>query len=364
MNTAVIALPQNLSEAELECRLQAPAAAIRAGRLVAFPTETVYGLGANALDPQAVNTIFAVKGRPQDNPLIVHLASLKQLSDVATAIPDEAYRLFQYFSPGPLTLVLQRQPGLPDVVTAGLDTVGIRFPEHRVARALIRLSRCPIAAPSANLSGKPSPTLVQHVCDDLAGKIPYILDGGACAVGLESTVLDLSHGQPRILRPGAISREQIEAFLGVPLAEFSAHDQGDLKHPAAPGMKYKHYAPQAPVCLIPFHASQLENHLKQASNYPGRLGFFVDEDGEKVLEKLPASWSIRDLSTDAWPADKRLGYFVFRHGVAEASHFLFAAFRRFDAWSCDYIFAQALRADGPGRAYMNRLSKAAAGRSL
>lgn len=210
---------------------------IREGELVAFPTETVYGLGANAFDPAAVARIFVCKGRPQDNPLIVHLADFDKVSCVASSVPPLARVLYDEFCPGPLTMILPKGERVPTEVTAGLDTVGVRFPSHPVARELISLS-CPIAAPSANVSKHVSPTTAQHVYDDLAGKIPLILDGGTCQVGIESTIVDLTSDIPTILRPGAITQEMLSRVTLV------ATHSGEVKIALAPGMKYMHYSPR------------------------------------------------------------------------------------------------------------------------
>ena len=211
---------------------------IRGGGLVAFPTETVYGLGADAFNEDAVESIFLAKGRPQDNPLIVHIPSKEWLPRVAKNVPEEAYLLFEKFSPGPLTIVLPKIDQLPLITTAGLQTVGIRIPNHPIARELIRAAGCPVAAPSANVSGRISPTEARHVLEDMDGKIPLILDGGCSDIGIESTVLDLSKEVPVVLRPGAITAEMLSVYLGK-VVDF----KGKVLIAEAPGMKYRHYAP-------------------------------------------------------------------------------------------------------------------------
>jgi len=224
---------------------------IAAGGLVAFPTETVYGLGANALNGRAVQRIFQAKGRPADNPLIVHVADPAEVEQVAH-LNETATKLMQTFWPGPLTLVLPKKPNVPDEVTAGLDTVAVRMPNHPVALTLIKAAAVPIAAPSANLSGRPSPTTVWHVLEDMTGNIAGVLDGGSCQLGVESTVLDISGGTPTILRPGGVTAEQLQPVLGVvqydPALE-NHQPQGNIK-PRSPGVKYKHYAPKAKVILL------------------------------------------------------------------------------------------------------------------
>ncbi len=235
------------SKADFE-KLNEPAKALAEGALVAFPTETVYGLGANALDGKSVKKIYLAKGRPSDNPLIVHVASEKDVYQLAETVPDNAKKILDILCPGPVTIILKKSDLVPDVVTAGGKTVAIRFPENEIARELIKKSGVPVAAPSANLSGRPSPTTAAHVAEDLADKIDYIIDGGRSRVGLESTVIDLTAEPPRILRPGGVSQEQLEALLGE-VAGYAPQDS-DAAAPKSPGMKYKHYAPKAEMFVF------------------------------------------------------------------------------------------------------------------
>mgnify|MGYP001752509984 FL=1 len=231
--------------------LRQAGALLRAGEVVGMPTETVYGLAANALDGAAVAKIFLAKGRPQDNPLIVHIADKEQLSTLARMVPESARKLADAFWPGPLTIILPKAACIQDEVSAGLDTVGIRLPSHPVARALIREAGVPLAAPSANLSGRPSTTTSGHVMDDLGGKIPAIVEGGPCAVGVESTVVSLAGNVPRLLRPGGVSLEQLESVLGSVEVDRALREKiGDEVRVSAPGMKYRHYAPKAPVTVV------------------------------------------------------------------------------------------------------------------
>ncbi len=252
---------------------------IREGEAVAFPTETVYGLGASAFDGKAVGKIFAAKGRPQDNPLIVHIADTEMLDKVAVDIPDGARKLFERFSPGPLTVILKKAPEIPLSVTANLETVGIRIPSHPMATALIKAAGVGIAAPSANTSKRISPTTAEHVLEDMNGKIPLILDGGACAVGIESTIVDMTKDVPVVLRPGAITVEMLSEVLGT-VRTFS----GEVKIAEAPGMKYTHYAPVVPCCL----AATPEAATRFISENPeavviGRDGFLDKvSGGEKI----------------------------------------------------------------------------------
>ena len=252
---------------------------IREGEVVAFPTETVYGLGASAFDENAVSKIFAAKGRPQDNPLIVHIADTEMLDKVAVCIPDGARKLFERFSPGPLTVILKKAPEIPLSVTANLDTVGIRIPSHPIATALIKAAGVGIAAPSANTSKRISPTTAEHVLEDMNGKIPMILDGGPCAVGIESTIVDMTKDVPVVLRPGAITVEMLSEVLGT-VRTFT----GEVKIAEAPGMKYTHYAPVVPCCL----AATPEAATRFLSETPGaavigREGFLDRiSGGEKI----------------------------------------------------------------------------------
>lgn len=307
----------------------AAARIIRRGGLVAFPTETVYGLGAAATDRRAVKNIFIAKGRPADNPLIVHVAGLGQVKEVTSFIPRSALELMRRFWPGPLSLVLPRSATLPREVSAGLPTVAVRMPAHPLALSLIRAAGVPIAAPSANRSGRPSPTALHHVLEDLAGRIDALLDGGSCRVGLESTVLDLCGGRPLILRPGGISREQLEAALGTEVAE--AHGS-EADTPRAPGMKYRHYAPRAPLILV-----------------TGTCGRRI-----AVIRALAAGYQKRGLKVGILqvpPGPDRLRL---------AAKRLFPELRRFDAQGVDLILAEGVSSQGLGTALMNRLRKAAA----
>lgn len=239
--------PENIPAKDIE---QA-AEMIKKGGLVAFPTETVYGLGANGLDEDAVKKIFIAKGRPQDNPLILHISDLSQVKQLARNVPENATKLMEHFWPGPLALILKKKDAVPDIITGGLNSVAIRMPRNAIALELIRASGCPLAAPSANLSGKPSPTRAKYVIDDLNGRIDAIIDGGKVDIGIESTVIDMTGDVPHILRPGKITKKQIEEVIG---------NIGDAKlssdKPKAPGMKYRHYSPEAKICIVEDEASQ------------------------------------------------------------------------------------------------------------
>lgn len=329
--------------AQDETVLQDAAELLRNGELVAFPTETVYGLGANGLDEKAVAEIYRAKGRPSDNPLILHLSDAKDLLSVASAVNANAQALIDAFWPGPLTLVLPRRANVPDCVTGGLETVAVRLPDSRVARRLIELSGVPVAAPSANTSGKPSPTTAQAVLEDLSGRIAAVIDGGACGIGLESTVVDCTTPVPTILRPGGITQEQLEAVLGE--VELDAALASPEAKPRAPGMKYKHYAPQAPLFLLEGEIEAVEKKMLQevcaALRQGKRTGVLADD---RLLEKLPEQ-AIAVSSGS-------------RGDVVAAAAGLYSALRSFDTLDVDVIYAAGTTEKGLGLALMNRLRKA------
>jgi L-threonylcarbamoyladenylate synthase len=315
---------------------------LRAGRLVVFPTETVYGLGANALSAAAVAGIFAAKGRPADDPLIVHLDSAEALAQVAVA-NELAERLAARFWPGPLTLVLPRQAAVPSAVTAGLDTVGVRVPSHPVAHALLVVARVPVAAPSANLFGRPSPTRAEHVLEDLAGRVDLILDGGATDVGVESTIVDVSGARPRLLRPGGLPAEAIESVLGVCLEPPPTRPVAGPQ--VSPGLLSTHYAPRTPLVLIVGPPEAARERLRQELVSGSRIGvLLLDEDADLlpagVVAERVGNWDTPEL----------------------AAARLFAALRRLDRLGLDRLYARSLADErvGLGRALADRLRRAAA----
>jgi L-threonylcarbamoyladenylate synthase len=324
---------------------RAGGAILRAGGLVAFPTETVYGLGANGLDPEAVQRIFEVKGRPNDNPLILHIAKKSDVKDIWLRVTDTARLLMDAFWPGPLTLISARRESIPDAVTAGLDTVAVRMPDHKSALALIRAAGVPIAAPSANLSGKPSPTTAQHVKEDLWGKIDAIIDGGPCRVGLESTVLSLA-GAPTILRPGGITREMLEAVIGeVRLSPAVLSPLGEDEPAASPGMKYRHYAPDAQV-LVATGASPRAMAERICREYDSRT-----RAGERCV-------ILASLQTQGFYKDRRYVIMGDRNFPETLCANLFGALRA-ESVDADVILCESLPEGDMGLAYMNRLLRAA-----
>ncbi len=323
---------------------------LRSGGLVAFPTETVYGLGACAMNASAVRGIFEAKGRPGDNPLIVHVCDPSQLDLFCTPMPS-LFPLMDRFWPGPLTLLMPRRPALPDIVTAGLDTVAVRMPAHPAALEMLREAGVPVAAPSANRSGRPSPTKAAHVLEDMEGRVPLILDGGDCQVGLESTVLDLCHGRPTILRPGGITREMLEPLLGtVDLAGSILRPLGDHEVARSPGMRYRHYAPRGLVTLVEGDESQVLEAMK-------RLYRRDEAEGRRVL-LLCFEEHIPDL---AGFAHCSLG--SGRH-PEETARVLFDRLREADTMQMDRIYSEVTPVQGLGLAVMNRLGRAASFRTL
>lgn len=308
---------------------------IRRGGLVAFPTETVYGLGADALNRDAVKKVYLAKGRPSDNPMIVHIQEPEELKSLTREITDDMKMLMGAFWPGPMTMVVRRDPKIPDTTTGGLDTVGIRLPSNPTARALIRESGKPIAAPSANLSGRPSPTSYRHVVHDLDGKIDAILKGEDARFGIESSVIDMTGPTPVILRPGAITAEMFARALGKPVTLDPTLNQkpdgtADF-HPRAPGMKYKHYAPEAAMTIYQGTAENTEAAMREDREA-------LERQGKRVMI----------LAFDPSPT-----------GEEEAAHELFRRLRAADEEGFDWILARALPQEGMGFSVMNRMLRSA-----
>jgi len=312
--------------------------------LVAFPTETVYGLGANALNDSACTKIFQAKGRPQDNPLIVHVCNRPMANMLVSKWTPEAELCVQHFWPGPLTLVMSKTAEVSEVVTAGLANVAIRMPSHPVALRLIEETGLPIAAPSANLSGRPSPTSGSHVWRDMKGKIPLILDAGACLVGLESTILDVSGGVPTILRPGGISREQLEELLG----EVRVDNPSGIQAPKAPGMKYRHYAPQGEMILM----------MGTPERIILRMGHEIQK-GHARLKKVGVLCSLESAPFLHNRFPDLLFVLGSKDRLEEVASNLFEGLRLCDERGMDLILAEGVEEGGLGTAIMNRLQKAA-----
>lgn len=328
---------------------------LREGGLVAFPTETVYGLGANALDEEAARKIYEAKGRPSDNPLIAHVSSMEEVYPLVSQVSEKAKKLMDAFWPGPMTLIFPKSDLVPYGTTGGLDTVAVRMPSDPVANRLIALAGVPVAAPSANTSGRPSPTTAQHVLQDMDGRIDMIIDGGPVGIGVESTIVDVSVETPTVLRPGAITMEMLEEVLGevqidpAILGPVSA----DLR-PKAPGMKYKHYAPKADLTLVEPEDGDMES--------PDSLERMTEKVRQLAEEKLAEGFRVGIICTDesrqTYPKGlvRSIGSRTRRETVA---HNLYALLREFDDLKADYIFSESFPEDHLGQAIMNRLSKAA-----
>ena len=387
-------LSQNCSE-----DLREGAALIARGGLVAFPTETVYGLGGNAFDPEASRKIYAAKGRPSDNPLIVHISDLSELDGIVRAIPPVAQKLADAFWPGPLTMIFEKTDRVPKETTGGLETVAVRMPAHAAALELIRLSGVPIAASSANLSGHPSPTGAEHVMRDLSGRPHMIIDGGSCDIGVESTIIDLTAEIPMILRPGYITKEMLEEVIGSvmldpAIAALENLSEGSLSkqnagldqtpdnseknfgldsvpsdpsaaglHPKAPGMKYRHYAPKAPFTLVssenpsedPLGRRQAEKILELAEEAlaDGKcVGLIGTVENETIYQGFLASHG-QDQSRIV------LSFIGSRRDPAGIARGLYGILREFDETNVDCIFGESFETDHLGEAIMNRLLKAA-----
>lgn len=319
--------------------LEKAAALLRQGHVVGIPTETVYGLAADARNPAAVKQIFAAKGRPADNPLIVHIGELSALHEVAANVPPLALRLAERFWPGPLTIILPKSASIPDVTSGGLDTVGIRMPSHPVAQALIRLSGVPVAAPSANRSGYPSPTTAQHVMTDMQGRIAAVVDGGVCTVGVESTVIALEGDNAvRILRPGYVTAEQLsEIAAHVTLDPAILHDIQAGQEVRSPGMKYQHYSPRAKVTLVEGEWNAFAAWIQQFAAEEGVYALIFDSEAETL--PVPA--------------------FTYGATDAQQAQQIFSKLREMDDIGAKHVFVQAPRKNGVGLAVYNRLIRAA-----
>jgi L-threonylcarbamoyladenylate synthase len=319
---------------------------IRSGGLVAFPTETVYGLGGNALDPGASRKIYAAKGRPSDNPLILHISEEKELLPLVMDVPETARKLMKAFWPGPMTLVFRKSPLVPYETTGGLDTAAIRMPSHEAARRLIKAAGVPIAAPSANTSGKPSPTAADHVLHDMDGRIDMILDGGEVQIGLESTIIDVTGDEVVVLRPGYIGIDRIREVAGGGSIDPAIIGKPDPSlRPKAPGMKYRHYAPKGELVIVEGERDKVVSEINRAAGY-------------KRAHGLRTGVICTDETRDLYNADcvKSAGKRSDAHSIARE---LFRILREFDDEQVEYIYSESFREGDLGQAIMNRLMKAA-----
>ncbi|RKM56148.1 threonylcarbamoyl-AMP synthase [Butyrivibrio sp. CB08] len=345
MNTELVQIVEENIDAKAMEALKRAGDIIRSGGLVAFPTETVYGLGGDALNPESSRKIYAAKGRPSDNPLIVHVADMDSVSGIVKEIPEAARKLAKAYWPGPLTMIMNKSDKVPYETTGGLDTVAIRMPNNKIALELIRQSGGYIAAPSANTSGRPSPTVARYCVEDLSGKIEMIIDGGQVGIGLESTIVDLTSDTPMILRPGYITKEMLGEVLGSVDIDRTIIDGNSKERPKAPGMKYRHYAPKGELTIV-----------------EGSQDAVVAYINEKAKEARAAGKRAGVIGTDAtkslYRADvvKSVGN---RQEEATIAHELFKVLREFDDEDMDVMYSESFDDSGIGQAIMNRLLKAA-----
>lgn len=342
MNTKII----KMEEENIDLQAVSEAGAIiKNGGLVAFPTETVYGLGGDALNGTSSGKIYAAKGRPSDNPLIVHIADMAALPMIAKRIPEAAYKLAGKYWPGPLTMIFEKADSVPLQTTGGLGTVAVRMPSNRIARALIEASGGYVAAPSANLSGRPSPTVAKYVIEDLSGRIDMIIDGGEADIGLESTIIDLTGNKPMILRPGYITEEMLEEIVGGVDTDGTIIDGSSGQAPKAPGMKYRHYAPKGGLFLVEGPAEQVVSHINQ-----------------QLIQ-----WKAGNIRTGVIATDETAGCYLAdsvksvgkREDEEQIARRLFRILREFDDEDVQMICAESFESRGVGQAVMNRLLKAA-----
>lgn len=347
------------------------AAILKHGGLVAFPTETVYGLGADALNPAAAAKIYAAKGRPSDNPLIVHIADLEAVDQLAQAVPDKAKLLMEAFWPGPLTIVLPKRESVPDGTTGGLNTVAIRMPSHPVALHLIKESGVYIAAPSANTSGRPSPTTAKHVAEDMTGRIDMILDGGAVGIGIESTIVDLTGNIPTILRPGFITKSMLEEIVGEVTIDPALIKPDPAIKPKAPGMKYTHYAPKGELTIVESVSTEISTEDTSELVLDELLSMqekkVIDKINELVAEKEAQGFQVAVLTTEEHKDKYRCNHVLI---VGEASKGqtisarLYAVLRECDELEMEYMYTEAFDKNELSGAIMNRLLKAAGHRVI
>lgn len=340
MDTAFLTVDKNVDNLHTYPQIIKAATFLKHNEVVAFPTETVYGLGGNATNDDAVLKIFEAKGRPSDNPLIIHISEREQLKGFVEEIPEKASLLMDKFWPGPLTIIFNKKEGaLSDKATAGLSTVAVRMPEHPLALALIRASGLPIAAPSANRSGKPSPTTAQHVWEDLNGRISAVVDGGPTGIGVESTVLDCTAAMPQILRPGGVTKEQLEAVIGEVRVDPALTNEEEA--PKSPGMKYTHYAPDAPLFLVNGKKEYIQQLITEKRREGLSVGVLTTVENESYYDcdEIKVCGQRKELET-----------------VAAA---LYDTLRSFNKSQVDIIFSEIFPNEGVGHAIMNRLLKAA-----
>lgn len=342
MNTKVIRMNPEHIDQEAICEA---GEVLKKGGLVAFPTETVYGLGGDALDEKAAEKIYRAKGRPSDNPLIVHIAEISALDGIVKQIPEKAKKLAEAYWPGPLTMIFPKSDAVPYGTTGGLETVAVRMPNHPLALALIRAGGGYVAAPSANTSGRPSPTRASHVEEDLTGKIDMILDGGEVGIGLESTIVDFTEEIPTILRPGYINQAMLEEVIGTVAIDKGLIASDSKVRPKAPGMKYRHYAPKAELLVVEGEAAAVQKTIRELTK-------------EKIENGFRVGIIATDESEDVYPQGIVKSIGTREHEESIALH-LFSVLREFDECGVNYIYSEAFDTPQMGQAIMNRLLKAA-----
>ncbi|MDD6491564.1 MAG: L-threonylcarbamoyladenylate synthase [Firmicutes bacterium] len=342
MNTKILKMDEENIDADA---IREAGNILRNGGLVAFPTETVYGLGGDALNAESSGKIYAAKGRPSDNPLIVHIAGMEELSKIVRKIPEEAYLLAEHFWPGPLTMIFEKSDCVPLETTGGLETVAVRMPSNKIARALIHASGGYIAAPSANLSGRPSPTVAKYVIEDLDGRVDMIIDGGEVNIGLESTIIDLTGDKPMILRPGYITEEMLEETIGSVEIDQTIIEGNSKQAPKAPGMKYRHYAPKGNLTIIEGEADRVVDYINEQLRIYRKNG---SKTGVIATDETATKYQADSVKSAGKRKDED-----------QIAHQLFRILREFDDESVEIIYAESFEGRGVGQAIMNRLLKAA-----
>ncbi len=345
MDTQVVVIDENNIDEKAKEALKKAGQILLDGGLVAFPTETVYGLGGDGRNPDSSKKIYAAKGRPSDNPLIVHIWQVEDLYKVASDVPEAAIKLAKAFWPGPLTMILNKSDLIPLETTGGLETVAVRMPSNKIAAQMIREGGGFIAAPSANTSGRPSPTVAKYCIEDLDGKVDMIIDGGQVGIGLESTIVDLTSDEPMILRPGYITADMLKEVLGTISIDRTIIDSTSTQKPKAPGMKYKHYAPKGDLAIVQGSQAAVVEYINSKSKEAGAAGKKVGIIGT-------------DATKDLYEADivKSVGN---RDDESTVAHELFKVLREFDDENVDVMYSEAFDDSGIGQAIMNRLLKAA-----
>lgn len=345
METEILVVKENSIDDKALEGIKRAGEIIKKGGLVAFPTETVYGLGGDGLNPESSKKIYAAKGRPSDNPLIVHVSNMEDVKDIVKEVPESAFKLANAFWPGPLTMIMNKNDRVPYETTGGLDTVAIRMPNNKIALALIEASGGYIAAPSANISGRPSPTLAKYCEEDLSGKIEMIIDGGQVGIGLESTIVDLTSEIPMILRPGYITAEMLKDVLGEISIDKTIIDSSSTERPKAPGMKYRHYAPKGELTIIQGDQDKVVSFINSKAKEAKAAGKKVGVIGTDATKGLYEADVVKSVGN--------------REDESTIAHELFKVLREFDDEQIDIMYSESFDDSGIGQAIMNRLLKAA-----